>query len=131
RPAADTVGYRRGHPSPRLLDPGDRLPLPDHRLLGYQQPDRARPRRRHLGGDLLHLHLGDDLVLGHGLAVLDEPARHHTLRVLVLGGHGGEDDLGHVRHTAVTAALIRCGVGSTACSSGRAYGIGTSGTATR
>src|SRR5690606_8524880 len=91
----------------------------------------AGHRRLHVHARLVDGDLGDQLSCGHRRPVRRVPGRHHTFRVGVVGIDGGEDDRGHVAITCRTAAVMRAGVGKTAYSSTCAYGIGTSGTATR
>src|SRR4029077_5780567 len=87
----------------------------------------------HLTGHLLPHHLGEQLPARHLVAVADEPGGEHALGVGFSLRQPGEQDVGHAQalSRSCTEASIRSGVGSTACSSDRAYGIGTSGTATR
>ena len=65
------------------------------------------------------------------LAVVDEPRSDDALRLGVLLGHLREGDFGDHAIRSLTAAAIRSRVGRIPYSNVRAYGIGTSGTASR
>ena len=82
-------------------------------------------------GDLLDLHLSDDLARRHGLAVADEPGADDALGGRVVLRHRREANLdrAHAPTRRRACARILSAVGSTKYSSGRAYGMGVSGTA--
>ena len=60
--------------------------------------------------DLLHLDLGNDLALGDGFAVADEPCAHDTFGVRFTR-HGGKRNLGDHAIRSRTAVAIFSRVG--------------------
>lgn len=115
----------------RLFDIRDNSPLFDHLAFGCRVSQCPRRRRVNLVRDLGDLYLGDEVPFLHGGAVVSEPGGDHALRIGCLLVHQGETYLGHRPSTSLIALVMRSGIGNTACSRSRAYGIGTSGTATR
>src|SRR6476619_4459527 len=87
--------------------------------------------RHHLRGHRVDLDLGDELVRRDGGALRNEPRGDDAHRLWRILGEGWKQDVGHLATARRTAASIRSCRGSTAHSSTCAYGIGTSGTATR
>ncbi len=83
------------------VDPGDGRPLPHDRLLVDQQVDDPGGRRRHLRGDLVHLHLGEELVRDDRGSLADEPGGEDAFGVRGVLREGRKEH--HIAHRAVTA----------------------------
>src|SRR5579875_1187771 len=133
RPGAACGGITR--PGSRMsgmsVDAGDDGSLLRGPSLLDQQPDRARGRRGDLHIHLVDRDLGEQIAPGDLLTISHEPGGDDPFGVRPLAGHEGEGDVGHAFTALRSASAMRDGVGRTAYSSERAYGIGTSGTHTR
>src|SRR5699024_6918132 len=111
-------------------DDSDPRALLDHVALVGSVLDRARRWCSHLRVDLVHSDLSDELPLVDVVPVLGEPCCNSSLCVRRLR-QLRKSLLGHFCTCLRIASLILPTFGRAAYSSGRAYGIGTSGFATR